>query len=261
MTKITDAWFQTFSVCERAEQNMFCFPYAGGTALVFKKWGDFLPPTVQVIPVEIPGRGARLQEPPFVSLPALINELEDAIRPLLDRPFVLFGHSMGANIAFELARSLRRKYGLEPQALFVAGRRAPQAPDDEPITYDLPKDKFIEELIKLDGTPREVIEHAELMELMLPLLRADFQLIQTYEYLAETPLSCPIIAFGGLQDVETPREKLLPWKELTCSRFALHMLPGDHFFIRSSQSHLLRLVARELHDLFVLSHSNNSRGK
>jgi len=261
MTKITDAWFQTGPVCEQAELNMFCFPYAGGAALVFKKWENFLPPTVQVVPVELPGRGARLQEPPFISLPALISELEDAIRPFLGKPFVLFGHSMGAIIAFELARSLRRKHGHEPQALFVAGRRAPQAPDDEPITYDLPKDKFIEELIKLDGTPREVIEHAELMELMIPLLRADFQLVQTYEYLAETPLSCPIVVFGGLQDVETPREKLLPWKELTGSRFVLHMLPGDHFFIRSSQSHLLRLIAHELHDVFALYHLNNARGK
>jgi medium-chain acyl-[acyl-carrier-protein] hydrolase len=261
MTKRTDAWFQTGPVGEQAGLNMFCFPYAGGAALVFKKWGDFLPPTVQVIPVELPGRGNRLQEPPFVSLPPLISELEDAIHPLLGKPFVFFGHSMGAIIAFELAQSLRRKYGREPQALFVAGRRAPQAPDDEPITYDLPKDKFIEELIKLDGTPREVIEHAELMELMIPLLRADFQLIQTYEYLAETPLSCPIVAFGGLQDAETPREKLLPWKELTGSRFVLHMLSGDHFFIRSSQSHLLRLVARELYDVFALYHLNNARAK
>jgi medium-chain acyl-[acyl-carrier-protein] hydrolase len=261
MTKRTDAWFQTGPACEQAGLNLFCFPYAGGAALVFKKWWDFFSPAVQVIPVELPGRGARLQEPPFVSLPALINELEDAIQPLLDSPFVLFGHSMGAIIAFELGRSLRRKYGREPQALFVAGRRAPQAPDDEPITYNLPKDKFIEELIKLDGTPREVIEHAELMELMLPLLRADFQMIQTYEYLAETPLSCPITVFGGLQDIETPREKLLPWKELTCSRFALHMLSGDHFFIRSSQSHLLRLIARELNDVFALYPLNNAQGK
>jgi len=257
MVNPTNAWFQVDTTRKQVKLKMFCFPYAGGTALVFKKWGDFLPPTVQVIPVELPGRGARLQEPPFVSLPALIKELEVAIRPLLDKPFVFFGHSMGAVIAFELARSLRRKYGREPEALFVAGRQAPQVPNSEPITYNLPHGEFMEELIKLDGTPREVIEHAELMELMIPLLRADFQLVQTYEYLAEAPLQCPIIVYGGLEDFGTPPEKLLPWKEVTSSRSILHMLPRDHFFIRSSQTQLLGLLSRELHEVVVLSRVND----
>jgi medium-chain acyl-[acyl-carrier-protein] hydrolase len=257
MTRAIDAWFHIGPTDEQLELKMFCFPYAGGTALIFKKWRDFLPPTVQVIPVELPGRGVRLQDPPFVSLPVMIEELEGVIWPLLGKPFVFFGHSMGAIIAFELARSLRRRYGHEPQALFVAGRRAPQVPNDEPITYNLSHNEFIEELIQLNGTPREVIEHAELMELMIPLLRADFELVQTYEYLAETPLRCPIIVYGGLQDVETPRDKLLPWKELTSSRFALNMLPGDHFFIRSSQTQLLRLLARELYEVVNFSRVNN----
>jgi medium-chain acyl-[acyl-carrier-protein] hydrolase len=257
MTNATDAWFQRGSIGAQVELKMFCFPYAGGTALIFKKWADFLPSSVQVIAVELPGRGARLRERPFVSLPALIDELKEVIRPLLDKPFVFFGHSMGAIIAFELARSLRRKYGQEPKALFIAGRRAPQVPSSEPATYNLPHDEFMEELIKLDGTPKEVIDHAELMELMLPILRADFQLVQTYEYLAEAPLHCPISVYGGLQDFETPPDNLLPWKELTSSRFASHMLPGDHFFIRSSQSQLLRLLARELHEVVIHSRVNN----
>jgi medium-chain acyl-[acyl-carrier-protein] hydrolase len=253
MTRTTDAWFQFGTTDEQIELKMFCFPYAGGTALVFKKWADFLPPAVQVISVELPGRGARLKEPPFVSLPTLIDELEDVIWPLLDKPFVFFGHSMGAIIAFELARCLRRKHGREPQTLFIAGRRAAQIARSEQVTYNLPRDEFIEELIKLDGTPKEVIEHAELMELMIPLLRADFQLVQTYEYVPDTPLRCPIITYGGLQDYETPRDLLLPWKEQTSSRFALHMLPGDHFFIRSHQPRLLKLLGRELHEIIVHS--------
>jgi medium-chain acyl-[acyl-carrier-protein] hydrolase len=257
MAKTTDAWFHTGRTRSQVELKMFCFPYAGGTALIFKQWAEFLPPTVQVISVELPGRGARLREPPFVSLPALIDELKEVIWPLLDKPYVFFGHSMGAIIAFELARSLRRKHGHEPQALFVAGRRAPQIPSSEPLTYNLPHDEFMKELIKLDGTPKEVIEHAELMELMIPLLRADFQLVQTYEYIAETPLRCPITVYGGLQDVETPRDKLLPWEEQTSSRFASHALPGDHFFIRSSQSQLLALLARELREVVVLSQANS----
>jgi medium-chain acyl-[acyl-carrier-protein] hydrolase len=253
MTRTTDGWFQFSATDEQVELKMFCFPYAGGTAKVFKKWEDFLPPAVQVISVELPGRGARLKEPPFVNIPTLIDELGDMIWPLLDKPFVFFGHSMGAIIAFELSRFLRRKHGREPQTLFIAGRCAPQITRSAPATYNLPKDEFIEELVKLDGTPKEVIEHAELMELMIPLLRADFQLVQTYEYRADTPLRCPIVVYGGLQDYETPRDLLSPWKGLTSSRFALHMLPGDHFFIRSSQSQLLRLLGRELREIIVHS--------
>jgi medium-chain acyl-[acyl-carrier-protein] hydrolase len=258
MNKNIKAWFQNGRMGEQVELKMFCFPYAGGTALVFKKWADLLPSTVQVISVELPGRGVRLREAAHVSLPALIDELEEVIRPLLDKPFVFFGHSMGALIAFELARTLRRKYDHEPRALFVSGRRAPQTPRDEPITYNLPHDEFIDELIKIDGTPKEVIEHAELMELMIPLLRADFQLVQTYEYLPDTPLRCPITIYGGLQDNHIPRESLLSWKELTSSRCSLHMLLGDHFFIRSSQAQLLKLLTHELQETMIHSHANSA---
>jgi medium-chain acyl-[acyl-carrier-protein] hydrolase len=256
MNKNTSTWFQNDTAHDQADFKMFCFPYAGGTAFVFKKWGDILPSTVQVIPVELPGRAARLQEPAFISLPALIEELTGLIWPLLNKPFFFYGHSMGAVIAFELARALRRKYGCEPEALFVGGRRAPHVANNEPVTYHLPKGEFIEELIRLDGTPKEVIAHDELMEMMIPLLRADFQLVQTYEYIPDAPLRRPITAFGGLHDYHVPRDLLLPWKEQTESRFSLHMLPGDHFFLRSSQSQLLKLIARELLDITARSYCN-----
>jgi medium-chain acyl-[acyl-carrier-protein] hydrolase len=190
-----------------------------------------------------------LSEPPFVSLPPLVGAVAEAMPPLLDGPFAFFGHSMGAIIAFELARYLRRAYGREPHALFASGRRAPHVPDTDPDTYDLPHDEFIEELRRIDGTPTEVLEHAELMELMIPLLRADFQLVQTYEYIEGDPLQCPIFAYGGLQDGEETRELMSRWKEQTISRFKLHMLPGDHFFLRSSQTLLLEMLARDLYEV------------
>jgi medium-chain acyl-[acyl-carrier-protein] hydrolase len=251
MTKTIDAWFQRAPTTGRVELEIFCFPYAGGSAQVFKKWPKLLPSTAQVVSVELPGRGARMQEPPFASLPDLIDDLEKAVWRTLDKPFVFFGHSMGAIIAFELARALRRKYDREPQALFVSGCKAPQLPRGQPVTYNLPPDEFIDELIKLEGTPKEIIEDSVLMEIMLPLLRADFQIAQTYEYIADAPFRCPIIAYCGLQDHETGSDKLSAWKEQTVSEFSLHMLPGDHFFIRSSQDELLRLLAHKLREFIA----------
>jgi medium-chain acyl-[acyl-carrier-protein] hydrolase len=253
ITNEADSWFHIGNARRQVDFKLFCFPYAGGTASVYRNWGDLLPSTVQVIPVELPGRGNRLKEHPFVSLPRLTDVLAETMLPLLDSPFAFFGHSMGAVIAFELARCLRRQQAPEPQAIFVSGRNAPQISDPDPVTYNLPKDEFIEELGKLDGTPKEVLEHAELMELMIPLLRADFQVVQTYEYRAEPPLRCPIIGYGGLQDRDVTRDLIQPWEEQTSSDFGLHMLPGDHFFIRSSQPLLLGLLSQDLNRIIVRS--------
>ena len=251
MMKASGAWFPNGHTRGRVELKLFCFPYAGGTASIFRDWANHLPSTIQVIPVDLPGRGRRITEPPFIGYQALLEALAEAMPPLLDTPFAFFGHSMGAIIAFELARYLRREYGREPHALFPAGRRAPHVPDTDPVTYNLPHDKFIEELRRIDGTPSETFEHAELMELMVPLLRADFQLVQTYEYLDGDPLSCPIFAYGGLQDDEETRERMMKWKEQTISRFKLHMLPGGHFFLRSSQALLLKMLARDIYEAVV----------
>ena len=124
---------------------------------MYRNWANLLASNIQVIPVELPGRGTRLKEPPFVGMSLLVEALTEVIHPLLDTPFAFFGHGLGAVIAFELARSLRRQLAPGPEALFVSGRQAPQIPDVDPLTYDLPKDEFIEELKKLDGTPREVL--------------------------------------------------------------------------------------------------------
>jgi medium-chain acyl-[acyl-carrier-protein] hydrolase len=251
MMNAPGAWFQNSHAHARAEFKLFCFPYAGGTASIFRNWANHLPTKIQVIPVELPGRGGRLSEPPFVSVTPLVSALAEAMVPLLDTPFAFYGHSMGAVIAFELARYLHRTAGRVPHALFPSGRRAPHVPDTDPITYNLPHDEFIEELRRIDGTPSEVLEHAELMELMIPMLRGDFQLIQTYEYIEGGPLQCPIFAFCGLNDDEETRELMLKWKEQTGSRFKLHMLPGDHFFLRSSQSLLLEQLAQDLYEVAV----------
>lgn len=177
----------------------------------------------------------------------MVQSVVSAVHPYCQKPFAIFGHSMGAKLSFEFARRLRQDHGIQPLHLFLSGCRAPQFPDPAPF-YDLPQPEFMEKLRGLNGTPAEVLDHPELMELLLPLLRADFQVIQTHTFAADSPLDCPITAFGGLEDDEISHAHLEGWREQTTSRFSLQMFPGDHFFLRTSQSFLLKAISEGLRD-------------
>jgi medium-chain acyl-[acyl-carrier-protein] hydrolase len=247
-------WFLFSNASPKKQWRLFCFPNAGGSDLVFRDWRDHLPENVEVCPIQLPGRGRRLREKPLTRLPEAVRAIVPAMLPYLDKPFALYGHSMGAGMAFEIARALRRGQHREPSALFVSGRRAPQLPNEFPLTYTLSQPEFIEELRRLNGTPEEVLEHKELMRLMLPVLRADFELVETYVYTDEPPLDYPLHAFGGLQDPKVTGESIEAWREQTTSTFSARMLPGDHFFIQSNQALLLRLVSKDLLNL-IKEHS------
>lgn len=233
----------------RAQLRLFCFPYAGGSALTYRGWAQGLPEKIEVCAVQLPGRGNRLHEPSFTHHSPLIESLAHALFPFFDRPFAFFGHSMGAVLAYELSRRLRAEHRLEPLQLFVSGRRAPHIPKLDPPTYNLPEPEFVAELKRLGGTPQEVFTHPELMQLTLPLLRADFCLTETYRYLPGEPLNCSIAAFGGLRDKEVRRAYLEGWRSHTRAAFSLQMLNGDHFFINSEQTLLLHLLSQKLRRL------------
>ncbi len=238
-------WFAVQKPARETRLRLFCFPYAGGTAQIYRAWGAGLPGTIEVCAAQIPGRGPRMNEAPYTNLAPLVEALTGAVAPLLDKPFAFFGHSMGAMIAFELARALQRERGVSPLHLFVSGRRAPQLPDDEPPTYNLPHDEFLEELRRLNGTPEEVLRHPEMMELLLPIIRADFSAVQTYDYRPGPPLDCPVTAFGGTEDHEVGRDDLEAWREQTSAGFSVQMFRGDHFFLHDAQP-LLQSVAHQL---------------
>ncbi|MBD1902832.1 thioesterase II family protein [Trichocoleus sp. DQ-A3] len=237
--------------------RLFCFPYAGGGALNFRTWSQGLPVGVEVCAVELPGRGKRILEAPFTQALPLVQAIAHALLPYLDKPFAFFGHSMGALVSFEVARLLRREYGMSPVHLFVSGRSAPQLPLQEPPIHSLPQPAFIEELRRLNGTPKAVLENVELMELLLPILRADFAVLETYVYAAEPPLQCPITAFGGLQDVKVSVDRLEAWRQQTSAKFSLQMLPGDHFFVQSAQPLLLQFLSRELNSISTVGKYSN----
>lgn len=245
----TNRWFTCLKPNPRAVLRLLCFPYAGGGTMIYRTWPEHLPDTVEVWAFQPPGRGNRLFEAPFTQIEALVEAAVPTFSLFLDRPFACFGHSLGALISFELAHELREAHGTGPVHLFVSGRRAPQVIDTSPIIYNLPEPEFIEELRKLNGTPDEVLKHPELMELMIPLLRADFEICESYAYAAKPPLECPITAFGGLHDKCVTREAVEAWRDHTVGSFSVRMLRGDHFFLHSSESTLLSILFRELCDV------------
>jgi medium-chain acyl-[acyl-carrier-protein] hydrolase len=243
ITASLNSWVICPKQNSQASLRLFCFPYAGGSATIFRTWQDSLPNSIEVCAVELPGRGTRLRETSFTRMVPLVEAIALALLPYLDKPFAFFGHSMGALVGFEVARLLRREYNISPVHLFVSGRRAPQMPDPDSPIHALPEAAFIQELRRLNGTPEAVLENVELMQLFLPILRADFAVLETYTYTDRSMLNCPITAFGGLSDREVSYEQLAAWREQTLAFFSVQMFPGNHFFLHSVQSPLLQALA------------------
>jgi medium-chain acyl-[acyl-carrier-protein] hydrolase len=227
---------------------LVCFPYAGGAAHIYADWRAGLPEPVSLHAVQLPGRGRRFAEPVLESLDAVVAGVVEALGSFDDKPFVLFGHSMGALLAFETTRALRRLGRPGPLRLLVSGYRAPQLERTEPPIHDLPEAAFVAKLREFEGTPPEVFANAELLQLMLPMVRSDFALVETYRYRPEPPLKVPITAFGGLSDGHFGRDAVAAWAGQTTARFNMHMLAGSHFFLHTARNALLRMVALELEE-------------
>lgn len=242
----SSSWLQYTRPQERASLRLFCLPYAGGSASIFRTWADVLPVGIAVCPLQLPGRENRLLEEPISSMSALVEALGRGLEPFLHMPFAIFGHSMGALIGFELAHYIRRRYGYVPLHFFASGCRAPQVPDPDPPIHQLPDALLVEELRQFRGTPEEVLQHHELVQLLLPTLRADFALCETYQYEPVELLPCPISVFGGMQDKEVAQSDLLAWEEQTESSFKLRLFAGNHFFINSARNLLLQALAQDV---------------
>ena len=239
-------WFAFVKPNYAANLRLFCFPYAGGSAMTYRTWADFLPKNIEVFPVELPGRGARMREVSYKNMTSLVHDLSLAMQPYLEKPYVFFGHSMGALIGFEIARLFRKQQLPCPLHLFASGHVAPQVGYTHNPIYDLPESEFLQELRKLEGTPEAVLNNAELMQLLTPMLRADFEVNETYNYVSEPPLDIPISAYGGLNDTDVSREHLEAWREQTSANFRLQLFTGGHFFLQNSQAILLETLMQEL---------------
>ncbi|AUX39241.1 thioesterase [Sorangium cellulosum] len=243
-----DVWVGLPRPNPAARLRLFCFPYAGGSASAYSAWWRELPASVELCTIKLPGREARLREPPFQRLTPLVGALSAALGPWLTKPFALYGHSLGALVAFELARALRRRGAPLPRHLLVSGRRAPHLPMGEAF-HALPDPEFVAWIRRMGGTPDEVLREPELMELFLPVLRADVAVNEAEPFVAEAPLDCPITAFGGVVDERASPAELEAWRELTRGSFRVEMFPGGHFFLRSAQGPLLRSISAVLDDV------------
>lgn len=238
-------WIVRYRPSDQANLRLFCFPYAGGGASVFRTWSDALPPEVEICGIQLPGREQRMGEQAYTRLAPVVQTLAEAIYPYLDKPFAFYGHSMGALISFELARQLRRTYDKHPVHLYLAAYRAPQLPNPNIKIYHLPSEVF-KVVLRADGVPETILQNEELMQVMLPTLRADYELCDTYEYRDEPPLACPFSLFGGLEDVRINKADLEAWPVHSSAQCSLSMLPGSHLFLHTTQDLLLAEISQNL---------------
>jgi surfactin synthase thioesterase subunit len=247
ITSSTTLWLRINQPRPQARLRLFCLPYAGGAASLYRTWHQYLPADIEVCAVQLPGRENRIQERSYTNLVDLIEALIPHLQPILDKPFALFGHSMGALIAYELAQYLQQ-HRQTPAHLFVSGRRAPLLPEPEMMLHTLPSDEaFLRELQRrYHNIPAVLFEDAELRTLFVPLLRSDLTLVETYQYPERPALPCPLVALGGADDPRASPAELRAWQELTQADFALHCFPGGHFYLNEQVQPLLAIIASYL---------------
>ena len=240
-------WFVRYRPPGTARTRLFCFPYAGGGAAVFRPWSQGLPLHIDVCAFQLPGRETRIREPPLSNLEEIVEAAEAAMRQQLDLPFAMFGHSMGSVIAFEVSRRIVAAGLPAPLHVWLSARRAPGHSDPDPPLRHLDDDAFVDALDRrYGGIPAVVRADRELMSLLLPGLRADIAALETHELRPEPRLACPLTVFGGSADPRAPVGQLDGWRVATMDRFRLRVFEGDHFYIVPRRAEVLTEIAREL---------------
>ncbi len=239
---IARRWIVRPQLRPSARLRLFCFPYAGGGAAIYRPWVAFLPDDIELCAIQAPGREERIAEAPLTNFADVVAKASEAMQPLLDRPYAVFGHSLGASVAFETLRALEAS-GAQPPELFIpSGRRAPSvAPTNAPIA-DLPEAAFLAGIARSSGPDpafTAFVQHAELVELLLPLLRADFSLAERYAPLGRNRLRCPVVAFSSADDAQAREAAIAPWAEVTSGSFAHRIFPGAHLYINAHRAEVV----------------------
>ena len=241
-----DKWFFSKKPKPDASMRLFCFPFGGGGASVFHGWPDAVGDDVDVRALQLPGRETRFREPRDSDLGTLINEIVSALGAYQDKPFAFFGYSLGSLIAFEVCRELRRRNMNTPLHLFIAALSPPQLPPPHPPISALEDEEFVQKVEYYYQPEGEAWNHAELRELLLPILKDDIALYESYIYREDSPLSCPIDVFAGESDRSSPLELAQYWSEQTTDNVRQHVFQGGHFFIDHAVDEIQQLVASTL---------------
>lgn len=241
-----------------ARVKVFCFPYAGGNAASFMSWQNELSPSVQVSAVQLPGRGARFKESPVTHFDELVPRLAESVAEQSDLPFIFFGHSLGALVAYEVAHWLYKAGCALPQHLIVSAANAPSCPPSIHSLKDVHDDgQFIAELRRYGGTPEALLENRELMALLIPTIRADFTLLNSYRYVARQPLAIPITALAGCEDSLLSERGVSGWRNETCGAFNQCWLDGGHFYFHDSATGLMSTLRGIIGDLTAPRHAGS----
>lgn len=228
--------------------RLYCFPYGGAGASMYRAWGRSLPDWVEVVPVHFPGREHRIRETPHSHIAPLVDEVVAGFAQA--GPFAFFGHSMGTLAAFEVARALRRRGGPEPGLLIVSGLGAPQVPRDRPRITDLPQEEFLEQLRLHFDVTDDLLSDPLLLEMVLPVLRADLAVVENHTYTPEPPFDFPIVAFGGETDPEARPDHIAAWKDQSVRPVPVTLFPGGHFYVNAHRERLLAAVRTALAETF-----------
>jgi len=217
-----------------AKYRLFCFPYAGGSASTYAKWPNKFNDNVELVLIQPPGRGSRFNEVAHTSMESIVLELMESASYITSLPYVFFGHSLGSRVSFELLLKLQASNFPAPEYLIASGSRAPHVPRPGASSYNLPQHEFIEVLKSYGGTPKEIFEQPELMRTLLPLLRADFKISDTFQSKIIS-INCPLLVLGGDADNIVSTEQLKAWSEVSNGNIQIRLIKGDHFFIDSQQ--------------------------
>lgn len=235
-------WFAVFKRNPRARVRLFCFHYAGGSVSVFRDWPLALPEEAELLAVRLPGHVGRHAEPLITRAEVLVSRLYQEMLPYIDIPYCLFGHSMGALLAYELASLLQQHGHRPPDHIVVSARRAPHLPPTDQPCSELPQDELIERLREYGGTSEEIFRCGDLVPLLLPIWRADFAISDNYVHRAREPLRCALLALGGRDDKWVSEEAIHAWRPYSALQFSSHIFQGGHFFLneRAAEAELLR---------------------
>lgn len=239
-----------------AKMRLFCFHYAGAGASIFQNWIKLLPDEVELVAIQLPGREKRFHEPLISDVRQITTALTNELPPFLDKPFAFFGHSIGALIGFDLARVLRQREMRQPELLIASGRNAPQVKLEVNNVHLLPDDEFAQTVRDYNGMPEAIAQNEELLELLLPRLRSDIAIAETYTYNSEEPLDCRIVVFYGTEDPLVNDFGLQNWKEQTNGGVELDSFSGDHFFLHSAEKSVLDKICAELKQLLLCSRAS-----